>query len=154
MSRNCSGVLKSFLNFRKLTTVHFMDGRTIHRPSLHPQQNPELPAQFHLVEHGLIPAPGHIFLSKAPRRLPEIVSAEERSRTRDAHQVNKAELIVLPMEWLSKKQSGRVMPTAMGLGMAGLRSPQRGPLRGLVWLSVPIPSWPCNGPIRPLGRAQ
>ena len=92
----------------------------VYRSPLNPQQDPELPAQFHLVQHGLIPAPGHIFLSKAPRRLPEIVSAEERSRTWDAHQVNKAELIVLPMDWLSKKQSGRVVPTAIGLGMANL----------------------------------
>ena len=72
------------------------------------------------MQNGLIPTPSHIFLSKAPRRLPEIVSAEERSRTWDAHQVNEAELIVLPMDWLSKKQSRRVMPTAMGLGMANL----------------------------------
>ena len=92
----------------------------VYRSPLNPQQDPELPAQFHLVEHGLSPAPGHIFLSKAPRRLPEIVSAEERSRTWDAHQVNEAELIVLPMDWLSKKQSGRVVTTAIGLGMANL----------------------------------
>ena len=100
----------------------------VYRSPLNPQQDPELPAQFHLVEHGLIPAPGHIFLSKAPRHLPEIVSAEERSRTWDVHQVNEAELIVLPMDWLSKKQSGRVVTTAIGLGMA----PHRAPLRELV----------------------
>lgn len=117
-------VLEPLHRHRGIEAVHF--GRLDQRqdlstgPPLNPQQNPELPAQFHLVEHGLIPAPGHIFLSKAPRRLPEIVSAEERSRTWDAHQVNEAELIVLPMDWLSKKQSGRVMPTAMGLGMANL----------------------------------
>ena len=94
----------------------------VYRSPLNPQQDPELPAQFHLVEHGLIPAPGHIFLSKAPRHLPEIVSAEERSRTWDVHQVNEAELIVLPMDWLSKKQSGRVVTTAIGLGMANRKA--------------------------------
>lgn len=65
----------------------------------------------------------HQATSSFPRRhgaFPEIVCAEERSRTWDAHQVNEAELIVLPMDWLSKKQSGRVVPTAIGLGMANL----------------------------------
>ena len=32
---------------------------SVNWPPLDPQQNPELPAQFYLMEHGLIPAPGH-----------------------------------------------------------------------------------------------
>ena len=88
--------------------VQRADLHLFYRSPLNPQQDPELPAQFHLVEHGLSPSTRPHLPSKAPRRLPR----DSQRRGAHMHHVGCS----------SSAQRGRAHSLSNGLAFQAIRA--------------------------------